>query len=144
MRRNDDVSARDVAAHSVDGVLISPGPGHPASPETASRIVRYCAEDGLTLLGVCLGHQALGEAFGAVVSAAPELLHGRASIVTTTNWRLSRRLESPDRGPVPLACGARRGVAREFGSGAFQRSDHGNPSSRPAISRAFSSIPSRS
>ncbi|MGA7836017.1 MAG: aminodeoxychorismate/anthranilate synthase component II [Acidimicrobiales bacterium] len=95
VRRNDDVSARDVAALSVDGVLISPGPGHPRAAGNCLELVRYCAEDELTMLGVCLGHQALGEAFGAVVSAAPELLHGRASIVTHDNTGVFRGVSNP-------------------------------------------------
>jgi para-aminobenzoate synthetase component 2 len=82
VRRNDDVDAQEVAAMGVDGVLISPGPGHPRDAGNCLEIVRYCAENAVPMLGVCLGHQALAEAFGGQVVAAPELLHGRASVVT--------------------------------------------------------------
>jgi para-aminobenzoate synthetase component 2 len=82
VRRNDDVDAQEVAAMGVDGVLISPGPGHPRDAGNCLEIVRYCAENAVPMLGVCLGHQALAEAFGGQVVAAPELLHGRASLVT--------------------------------------------------------------
>ncbi|MGC1419397.1 MAG: aminodeoxychorismate/anthranilate synthase component II [Acidimicrobiales bacterium] len=97
--RNDAVSASDVAAMDVDGVLISPGPGYPVSAGNCLEIVRHCFEASLPLLGVCLGHQALGEAFGATIVPAPELLHGRASLV-----------EHDDRGvfqgaPSPLVAG---------------------------------------
>ena len=79
--RNDVVNADDVAAGNFDGVVISPGPGYPLTAGNSLAIVRYCAEAHLPLLGVCLGHQALGEAFGARVVPAPALVHGRASVV---------------------------------------------------------------
>ena len=81
VRRNDEISADGVEALHVDGVLISHGPGHPRAAGNCVAIVRGCAETGVPLLGVCLGHQALAEAFGGSVVAAPELLHGRASLV---------------------------------------------------------------
>lgn len=82
VKRNDEVNAQELPAMRVDGVLISPGPGHPRNAGNCLEIVHYCAENALPMLGVCLGHQALAEAFGGQVLAAPELLHGRASVVT--------------------------------------------------------------
>lgn len=79
--RNDRISASDLASWDIDGVLISPGPGYPSSAGNCLDIVRYCAQQSLPMLGVCLGHQALGEAFGARVVAAPELVHGRSSLI---------------------------------------------------------------
>ncbi len=64
-----------------DGVLVSPGPGTPSEAGTSKDVVRRCAETGTPMLGVCLGHQALGEVFGATVSHAPELMHGKTSEV---------------------------------------------------------------
>jgi para-aminobenzoate synthetase component 2 len=81
VRRNDEVDVDDVAALAPDGVLVSPGPGHPRDAGNCVSIIQYCAEQRIPMLGVCLGHQALGEAFGATVSRAPELLHGRSSLV---------------------------------------------------------------
>lgn len=81
VRRNDEISASGVEALHVDGVLISPGPGHPRAAGNCVEIVQGCAETGVPLLGVCLGHQALAEAYGGSVLAAPELFHGRASLV---------------------------------------------------------------
>jgi para-aminobenzoate synthetase component 2 len=81
VRRNDEVTAEDLGELGVAGVLISPGPGYPATAGNCLSIVRRCGETGLPLLGVCLGHQALGEAFGGRVQPASELLHGRASLV---------------------------------------------------------------
>ena len=80
--RNDAVGARELATMGVDGVLISPGPGYPVNAGNCIEIVLHCYENSLPLLGVCLGHQALGEAFGAVIVPAPQLLHGRSSLVT--------------------------------------------------------------
>ena len=78
VRRNDEVTTDDAAAF--DGVLLSPGPGDPHDAGVCMDMVRACA--GRTpLFGVCLGHQAIGAVFGAVVSRAPELLHGKTSLV---------------------------------------------------------------
>ncbi len=75
--RNDEVSAD--AAKDFDGVLISPGPGIPERAGVSVEMINYCAVNKIPLFGVCLGHQAIGVAFGAKVSRAPELLHGKTS-----------------------------------------------------------------
>ena len=77
--RNDEVSVSD--ARNYDGVLISPGPGIPEAAGVSIELVKFCAQEKIPLLGVCLGHQAIGVAFGGVVSRAPELLHGKTSQV---------------------------------------------------------------
>jgi para-aminobenzoate synthetase component 2 len=79
--RNDEVTSAQVAALAPDGVLVSPGPGHPRDAGNCVEIIRYCGAHGIPMFGVCLGHQALGEAFGATIDRAPELLHGRSSLV---------------------------------------------------------------
>ncbi len=79
--RNDEVTAAQVATLLPDGVLVSPGPGHPRDAGNCVEIIRVCAEMKIPMFGVCLGHQALGEAFGATIDRAPELLHGRSSLV---------------------------------------------------------------
>jgi len=79
VRRNDAVQPGDIAA--ADGVLISPGPGTPERAGASMDVVRDCAERGRALLGVCLGHQAIGAVWGATVARAPELLHGKTSEV---------------------------------------------------------------
>lgn len=63
------------------GVLVSPGPGTPAGAGASIDVVRAAADSGIPLLGVCLGHQAIGAAFGATVDHAPELMHGMTSLV---------------------------------------------------------------
>lgn len=77
--RNDEVHVED--ARNYDGVLISPGPGIPEAAGVSIELVKFCAQEKIPLLGVCLGHQAIGVAFGGVVSRAPELLHGKTSQV---------------------------------------------------------------
>jgi len=78
--RNDAVPpAQDRVGY--DGVLISPGPGTPIEAGASMAVIEDCARVGLPMLGVCLGHQALGEVFGATVAHAPELMHGKASLI---------------------------------------------------------------
>ncbi|SDP76421.1 para-aminobenzoate synthetase component 2 [Actinopolyspora xinjiangensis] len=77
VRRNDVVTDEDV--RWADGVLLSPGPGKPAEAGCSLDLVSDCARGAKPLLGVCLGHQALGAALGGVVERAPELLHGKTS-----------------------------------------------------------------
>ena len=82
VRRNDDdaLLAPDVL-DGFDGVLISPGPSTPERAGASIDVVRRCANDSVPVLGVCLGHQAIGAAWGAVIDRAPELLHGKTSLV---------------------------------------------------------------
>jgi len=91
--RNDEVQAS--AASNYDGVLISPGPGTPEEAGVSIAMIEYCAEHSIPLFGVCLGHQAIGVAFGATVSRAPELLHGKTSQVHHTGVGVFKSLPSP-------------------------------------------------
>ncbi|MBD5831413.1 aminodeoxychorismate/anthranilate synthase component II [Janibacter melonis] len=77
--RNDAVSPADGA--DFDGVLVSPGPGTPEQAGVSMAMIEACAERAQPMLGVCLGHQALGVVCGATVGRAPELLHGKTSQV---------------------------------------------------------------
>jgi para-aminobenzoate synthetase component 2 len=82
--RNDAIPAADLAARlsEYDAVLVSPGPGKPGDAGASIPVVRIALETGLPLLGVCLGHQAIAEAFDGVVTNAEELMHGKTSQVT--------------------------------------------------------------
>ena len=91
--RNDEVQAS--AASDYDGVLISPGPGTPEEAGVSIAMIEYCAEHAIPLFGVCLGHQAIGVAFGATVSRAPELLHGKTSQVHHTGAGVFKSLPTP-------------------------------------------------
>ncbi|KRD07775.1 anthranilate synthase [Mycobacterium sp. Root265] len=81
--RNDDarLSDPDAIAAEFDGILLSPGPGTPERAGASIALVEACAKARTPLLGVCLGHQAIGVAFGGTVDRAPELLHGKTSVV---------------------------------------------------------------
>jgi len=91
--RNDEVDASEAAKY--DGVLISPGPGTPDKAGVSIAMINFCAEKSIPLFGVCLGHQAIGEAFGATVSRAPELLHGKTSQVIHNGAGVLANLPSP-------------------------------------------------
>ncbi|HZU49140.1 MAG TPA: aminodeoxychorismate/anthranilate synthase component II [Mycobacterium sp.] len=95
--RNDDPRFADQAAVAADfdGVLLSPGPGTPERAGASIGLVRACAAARTALLGVCLGHQAIGVAFGATVDRAPELLHGKTSSVFHTNSGVLHGLPDP-------------------------------------------------
>ena len=93
VRRNDAVEPADVTA--ADAVLISPGPGTPERAGASMEIVRDCAAQGRPLLGVCLGHQAIGAVWGATVARAPELLHGKTSEVHHTGIAVLAGLPQP-------------------------------------------------
>ena len=95
VRRNDEVTPADLDALAVDGVLLSPGPGTPADAGATTSFVSACADRGMPLFGVCLGHQAIGEVFGAPVVRAPELLHGKTSEVFHDGSGVLAGLPSP-------------------------------------------------
>ena len=77
--RNDAVGELPAVLEEYDGVLVSPGPGTPRAAGQSLDVIRACAEQGVPMMGVCLGHQALGEVFGGLVVHAPELMHGKTS-----------------------------------------------------------------
>ncbi len=77
--RNDEISLADVQGYQ--GVLLSPGPGTPDQAGICMDVIRRYAGE-VPIFGVCLGHQAMAEVYGATVSRAPELLHGKTSLVT--------------------------------------------------------------
>ena len=91
--RNDAVAATDAAAY--DGVVVSPGPGAPEDAGVSLEIIRECARLAKPMFGVCLGHQALGVFAGATVGRAPELLHGKTSLVHHDGTGVLEGLPSP-------------------------------------------------
>jgi anthranilate synthase component 2 len=94
VRRNDQITLAEIGALRPAGILVSPGPGR---PEDAGITVELFKTFGPTIpmLGVCLGHQALGYAFGGTVVYAPELMHGRTSMVHHTGTPLYAGVPSP-------------------------------------------------
>ena len=81
VRRNDALTVADALAAAPDAFVVSPGPCDPARAGISVPLVRAAAVRGVPLLGVCLGHQAIGEAFGGRIARARRLLHGKTSIV---------------------------------------------------------------
>jgi para-aminobenzoate synthetase component II len=95
--RNDDARLADVnaVAADFDGILLSPGPGTPERAGASIPLVHACAAASTPLLGVCLGHQAIGVAFGGTVDRAPELLHGKTSSVHHAQLGVLKGLPDP-------------------------------------------------
>jgi anthranilate synthase component 2 len=81
--RNDEVSLADIAAHAPTHLVISPGPCSPAEAGISVAAIQHFAGK-LPILGVCLGHQAIGAAFGGKIVRAQQLMHGKTSVISTT------------------------------------------------------------
>ncbi len=79
IHRNDEVAVDDVLASGAQAIVLSPGPGRPENAGIMLDLIPRVAEAGIPLLGVCLGHQAIGAAFGARVVRARRLMHGKIS-----------------------------------------------------------------
>jgi anthranilate synthase/aminodeoxychorismate synthase-like glutamine amidotransferase len=102
VKRNDEVTPEDVVAMRPERVLLSPGP---CTPQDAGilipliqRLARLEREEQIPVLGVCLGHQAIGAAFGGDVVRAPQLMHGKTSVVEHDGRTIFRDL------PQPMTC----------------------------------------
>lgn len=95
--RNDDLTDEQAVALAAehDGVLLSPGPGAPADAGVCTALIRWAAETGTPLFGVCLGHQAIAEAFGGTVAHSPELMHGKTSVLTHTGTSVFAGVREP-------------------------------------------------
>jgi anthranilate synthase/aminodeoxychorismate synthase-like glutamine amidotransferase len=93
--RNDQISVAEALALAPDGVLLSPGPGRPESAGILCDAVTAFADVGIPVLGVCLGHQAIGQVFGAEVVRAPELMHGKTSPIEHDGAGVFAGLPSP-------------------------------------------------
>src|SRR5512145_2108316 len=94
VHRNDAITAGGVLARNPDYLVLSPGPGAPDQAGNLLDIARTCGPQVPTL-GVCLGHQAIGQAFGGTVVHAPALVHGKASPVHHSGHALFKGLPSP-------------------------------------------------
>lgn len=94
VRRNDEVTVSDVRQMNPSAVVISPGPGTPADAGVSVEVIRECGPT-TPILGVCLGHQAVGEAYGARVVRAARLMHGKTSRINHRGDGIFAGLQSP-------------------------------------------------
>lgn len=92
--RNDQITLDQIRELKPDGVVISPGPGRPEDAGISLDLIRELGPQ-LPILGVCLGHQSIGQVFGGTVTSAPELMHGKTSMVHHTNTGVFAGLDNP-------------------------------------------------
>ena len=95
VRRNDAIEVQEALAMRPEAVVLSPGPCDPDQAGICLAMVAAAAETGLPLLGVCLGHQSIGQAFGGKVVRAGEIVHGKAGVVSHDDSGVFAGLPSP-------------------------------------------------
>jgi anthranilate synthase component 2 len=93
--RNDALGVEELVGRAPAGVVISPGPGEPGAAGISIDVVKACAHHGIPLLGVCLGHQSIGVAFGASIIRARTIMHGKLSPVSHDGRGVFAGLDSP-------------------------------------------------
>jgi len=94
--RNDEISADDIAALNPERIVISPGPCSPSEAGISLQVIKQCAGK-IPLLGVCLGHQSIGQAFGGEVVRARKVMHGKTSMIYHDSKGVFANLPSPFR-----------------------------------------------
>ena len=92
VKRNDEVSLEDIAALNPNKIVISPGP---CTPNEAGISIDLIKASSVPILGVCLGHQSIGAAFGGTIIKAPEIFHGKLSEITHNNKGLFKGIDNP-------------------------------------------------
>ena len=92
--RNDQITLAEIRALQPDGIVISPGPGRPDDAGVSLAVIRELGKD-IPILGVCLGHQSIGQVFGGTVTAAPELMHGKTSAIHHNGTGVFAGLDNP-------------------------------------------------
>jgi anthranilate synthase component 2 len=94
VERHDAFTIDELAAHRPDGIVISPGPGTPADAGISNDVIRAFAGE-VGVLGVCLGHQCIAEVYGGSIVRAPELVHGKTSLMDHDDAGVFRGLANP-------------------------------------------------
>ncbi len=92
--RNDQISLEQIRQLQPAGIVISPGPGRPEDAGISLDLIQHLGTN-LPILGVCLGHQSIGQVFGGQIISAPQLMHGKTSLVSHTGMGIFRGLENP-------------------------------------------------
>ncbi len=94
VKRNDETTLGEIETLSPEGILLSPGPGMPEKAGISVDVVKQFGSR-IPILGVCLGHQAIGSAFGGRIVEAPTLMHGRTSYISHSNTSIFRNIKNP-------------------------------------------------
>ncbi len=92
--RNDQITLERIRQIKPDGIVISPGPGRPEDSGVSIELIEKLGAN-VPILGVCLGHQSIGQVFGGTITAAPELMHGKTSQVHHNGVGVFQGLENP-------------------------------------------------
>ena len=95
VHRHDALTLDGLRALEPDAVLVSPGPGRPEDAGISSEAIRAFAEQGVPVLGVCLGHQCIGQVYGARIERAPHVMHGKTSEITHDGRGIFAGVPSP-------------------------------------------------
>jgi anthranilate synthase/aminodeoxychorismate synthase-like glutamine amidotransferase len=93
--RHDGVTLDEMIELRPDGLLISPGPGRPEDAGLSNAAIEHFAGQGVPVLGVCLGHQCIGQLYGGDVVRAPRVMHGKASVISHTDVGVFAGLPNP-------------------------------------------------
>jgi len=94
VKRNDSLTVEDIIELSPKAIVISPGPGRPEQAGICIEVIQQLHRE-IPILGICLGHQAIGHAFGATVSKAKKIMHGKISKVSHEKTELFKEFETP-------------------------------------------------
>ncbi len=92
--RNDQISVADVQSLNPDAIVISPGPGRPEDAGISMALIQTLGPS-IPILGVCLGHQSIGQVFGGTIISAPQLMHGKTSAIQHKNTGIFQDIKSP-------------------------------------------------
>ena len=94
VKRHDAITINEVEDISPHALLISPGPGNPKQAGISVDLIKWAAGK-IPVLGICLGHQCIGEAWGGKIVHAPEVMHGKTSLISHNETGLFKDIESP-------------------------------------------------